>query len=171
MNNEPVLFDTIKVFMTLGSWLLDWVYHLENYQMEVLKKLQDIGQQGLLHGLIPTKLAAWQKNYYINTYDKRNVKRWSHKLIFILLTAKYNLWKLRCDITHEKMGNALYLEKERELMEKLNEELLRGTENMSGEDAYLMEEAMDRLTGRPVDYIRIWLVEVYLERHKLEKLM
>ena len=59
------------------------------------------------------------------------------------------------------------MEENRNLKELVREELHKGSIGMSQLDFSLMETTADILDTKPVDYVRVWLVDVYLARGEL----
>ena len=64
------------------------------------------------------------------------------------------------------------MEENREINRLIQEELNRGTIGMEQQDFHLLKTTVKTLKTKPVDYLRGWLVDVYLARgeiHNAEK--
>ena len=93
-------------------------------------------------------------------------------MIYNILKAKHNLWLISRKIVHDKAHGGLYMEENREIDRLIREELNKGTLGMSPSDFPLMNTTLSKLKTKPVDYVRGWLVDVYLARgeyHNAEK--
>ena len=104
--------------------------------------------------------------------SKISGKKWAANLIYNILKAKHNLWLISRKIVHDKAHGGLYMEENREIDRLVVEELNKGSLGMSPSDFPLMNTTLSKLKTKPVDYVRGWLVDVYLARgeyHNAEK--
>merc|ERR1712214_83571 len=91
-------------------------------------------------------------------------KKWASEFIYNILKAKHNLWIASRKIVHDRAQGGLYMEENREIKRLVKEELSRGTIGMMPKDFILLNVTEEQLNSKPVDFIRGWLVDVYIAR-------
>ena len=142
---------------------------LETYQKQALRDLQEIGLLNVLHGWLPKLLNDWQENSFMQGKSFITGNKFMTDFISSLLHAKQNIWKLRCEIVHDRARGSLYLEEEREIKTLIKKEIDKGTLGMSEDDLYLMDITEKDLLQKPVDSVRGWLIDVYMARGEIVK--
>lgn len=167
VDTDPDIVIALKSFLEKGVWDSSWLVDLLPHEAKCVIELQNIGKKGLLHGYIPISICEWQHDFYISINSRRRGTSWGKMLVTKLLEAKHDLWKLRCVITHDKGTGGLYAEELRELKKTVKRELDRGMENISRKDKFLLKENMETLFGKPISYVRSWLVDIYLARGEM----
>ena len=109
-------------------------------------------------------LQEWQEDSFMLNISKRSGKKWSSELIYNILKAKHNLWLASRRIVHDRAQGGLYMEENREMQRLVKNELDKGTIGMLPKDFALLNVTAEQLSAKPVDYVRGWLVDVYIAR-------
>ena len=75
-----------------------------------LHDLRILGERNILNGLLSLLILSLQKNYLLTSTNF--YKKWAYDFISMFLVFTYWIWKVRCNIIHDKISDEVYSDKE-----------------------------------------------------------
>ena len=166
---EEWLADVLLRFLRDGGWPMDWDGSLSTLQVQLLQSMERIGVRGLLLGFLPRGMVAWQKDCFSLMGVQRSAGLLLSRLSSQLLLALHKLWKLRCDIVHERDASGLYVEVGRDLRQQIRHEFQRGREGLQESAFHLFDEPEQELLLKPLAVKISWLRDVHFGRGELNQ--
>ena len=129
--------------------------------MEAAEDQDCIGWHNLTEGRISRRWREIQADHYHYLGSKRTAKRWASGLVTNLLELTHSSWKARNNIVHEKARNGLLVTEAAELEERIRAEFGLGTEGLSADDKWLLQElGLDEVLSKSGNYQHHWLEDV-----------
>ena len=104
------LADVLLRLLRDGGWPMEWDGSLNPIQLQLMTYLERIGARGLLLEYLPKGMVEWQKESFLLLGVKRLAELLISQLASKLMDGLHSIWKLRCDIVHERDVNGLYTE-------------------------------------------------------------
>ena len=172
MANQSVDGWLIEVLLRLlrdGGWPMEWDGSLDPIQLNLLQNMERIGVRALLLGYLPKGMVEWQKHAFFLMGSQRSAELLMCRLGTKLLEELHKLWKLRCDIVHEKDANGLYVEEGRDLTDRISAEYSQGRAGLLDSDFYLLDEPKEELLLKPLAVKLGWLRDILFARGHMEE--
>ena len=111
-----------------------------------------------MEGMISRELVELQKYALIESESRMSVETWAKGLVIKLLEITHGQWLYRNVVVHDKTTGDLASRRKEEIRDALEEQLVRGEEELAEEDRFLLEinlDDLDHSTGEEQTY---WLL-------------
>lgn len=162
MQTDPRLIECIVTFAHGRGRLRmqDITCPMGHNFLQMGRSQDTIGWRRFMEGMISKDILPIQKEYYALHGMQWRLDRWSRGLITKLLEVTHGQGLYRNVVVHDATAGRLALTRKEEILSHIEEQMIRGGEDLLEADQYLMEVNLDGIDEVQGSHLEYWLLAI-----------